>query len=277
MDPTETEREYNPRVAVAADEVAQQTQRAAALSAATRERWRTRGALLDQRYGDGALATLDVFPATVPDAPVHVFLHGGYWRARDKADYSFVADALAPHGITTVVMNYDLCPAVELPQIVQQVAEGFAWVHAHAGRLGGDPARISASGHSAGAHLIAAVLASDAPAVPRAALLVSGIYELEPVLDISVNAQIRLRPEQVDRMSPMRHPPRRPTRLVVAVGGAETGSWIAQSQRYAEVCAQAGSDSVFLGLPGANHYTVMAPFESATGWLARMAASLARD
>ena len=157
------EYQYNPRKAVPnVDEFAR---RAADLSRATRERL---PAQLDVRYGEGPLATLDVFHAAEAQgkAPLHVFLHGGYWRGRDKSDYSYVADALVPLGITTVVMNYDLCPTIELPAIVQQVRAGLQWIHAHAGELGGDPDAFTASGHSAGAHLIAAALPRPGESVP---------------------------------------------------------------------------------------------------------------
>jgi arylformamidase len=268
--------QYNPRKAVA--NVEQYAQRAAQISAQTRSRLSCK---LDLRYGAGKLATLDVFPAAQPDAPLHIFLHGGYWRGRDKSDYSYVADALVPLGITTVLMNYDLCPAAELPQIVQQVKDGFGWIHSHAAELGGNPDLITASGHSAGAHLIAAALPSGAdarpgPGMPRAAVLVSGIYELEPVLSITVNQEIRLRAEQVDAMSPMRHLPTPAVPLVVAVGGNETAGFVSQSHRFAQACADQGCAATYVEFPRHDHYTVMGLLESPDGRLARLIDGIAR-
>jgi arylformamidase len=273
MHATDIETQFNPRRAVPNVEA-----HAARTEQLSREaRGRHKG-IYDLRYGSGPLATLDVFPAAHANAPVHVFFHGGYWRGRDKSDFSYLADALVPLGITTVVMNYDLCPQVELPAIVDEAEAGLKWVHAHAADWGADPARVSASGHSAGAHLIAAVLARHAGAttvpagMPSAALLVSGVYELEPVLSISVNREIRLRPEQVAPLSPMRHPPCKPVRLAVAVGGAETQGFIGQSERFAATCAAQGADARFLNLEGRDHYTVMRHFESPEGELARLVA-----
>lgn len=273
----DVEFQYNPRKAVA--NVDAFVQRAAALSAATRERRKGR---LDIRYGAGELATLDVFPAAAPDAPLHVYLHGGYWRGRDKRDYSYVADALVPLGITTVIMNYDLSPRVELPQIVQQVREGLRWIHAHAADLGGDPASFTASGHSAGAHLIAAALPAGnaAPAelagMPQAAVLVSGVYELAPVLSISVNQEIRLRPEHVDPMSPMRHPPTPAVPLTIAVGGAETAGFVSQSRDFTQVCAAQGGNVAYVEYPGRDHYSVMGLLEEPGAPLARLIDGIAR-
>ena len=271
MHATDIETQFNPRRAVPnVDEHAARTQR---LSQQARQRHE---GIYNLRYGPGPLATLDVFKAAQAHAPVHVFLHGGYWRGRDKSDFSYLADALLPHGITTVVMNYDLCPHVELPAIVDQVAQGLAWVHDHAAEWGADPKRYSASGHSAGAHLIAAVLARHDRAtsvpmgMPASAVLISGVYELEPVLSISVNAEIRLRPDQVAAMSPMRHPPCKPVRLAVAVGGAETQGFVEQSKRFAATCAAQGADARFIAYEACDHYTVMRHFESPQGELTRL-------
>src|SRR3546814_10481789 len=78
---------------------------------------------------------MDIFPVANPSAPLHIFVHGGYWRARDKADYSFVADALAPHGISTIVINYDLCPEVQVSDIVEQVKRAFSRSEEHTSEL----------------------------------------------------------------------------------------------------------------------------------------------
>ena len=265
--------QFNPRRAV--PNVERHAARMQQLSAQARER---HPGLYNLRYGPGPLATLDVFRAPHDNAPVHVFLHGGYWRGRDKSDFSYLADALVPQGVTLVVMNYDLCPQVELPAIVDQVEQGLQWVHAHAAQWGADSSRFSASGHSAGAHLIAAVLSRHAAArtvpsgLPGSALLISGVYDLEPVLSISVNQEIRLRPEHVAPLSPLRHPPCQPVRLVVAVGGAETQGFRDQSHRFAVHCTQQGSNTRYMELSGCDHYTVMHHFESPQGELSRLVA-----
>lgn len=273
----DVEMQYNPRKAVA--NVEHYAQLAADISKTTRN---SRECRLDIRYGMGNLATLDVFPAADANAPLHVFLHGGFWRGRDKSDYSYVADALVPLGITTVIMNYDLCPQAELPAIVDQVREGFKWIHAHAVELGGNPDSMTASGHSAGAHLIAAALSaysalSTLPeGMPRAAVLISGVYELEPVLSITVNQEIRLRPEQVDPMSPMRHPPMPAVPLTIVAGGAETAGFIDQSKKFAETCSAHGSSTSYVEIPGRDHYSIMRLLETPDGPLSQMIDSIAR-
>ena len=273
---TDVEFQFNPRRAVA--NVDAFAARAAELSRQTRAR---REARLDLRYDAGPLGTLDVFSAVGAGQDVHVYLHGGYWRGRDKSDYSYVADALVPLGITTVVLNYDLCPSVELPQIVAQVRTAFQWVASHLGELGGGARGFTASGHSAGAHLIAAALSGLAhdepppPWAPRAAVLVSGIYELEPVLSISVNEEIRLRAEQVDAMSPMRHPPHPGVPLFIVVGGGETAGFIDQSRRFAQVCVAQGSAAAYAEIPARDHYSIMQLLERPDDLLSRLIAGAA--
>lgn len=274
---SDIETQYNPRKAVS--NVEQYACRAADLSAAARLQHK---ATYDVRYGVGELATLDVFYAGHADAPLHVFLHGGYWRGRDKSDYSYVADALVPLGFTTVVMNYDLCPNASLPEIVAQVRQGLVWIQAHAAELGGDPQTWTLSGHSAGAHLIAAALAADTPAtllpatLPKAAILISGIYELEPVMSITVNEEIRLKPDQVDAMSPMRHPPVPSVSLSIIVGGNETDSWIGQSKLFADVCRAHGSPCSYQVLDGHHHYSIMTLLEGPDSPLAKIITEAAR-
>ena len=118
MSPEDLELEFNPRATVR--NVDARVAAYTAASAATRARL---DCVLDVRYGSGEKETLDIFPANEPNAPVHLFIHGGYWRAMDKSNYSFIADAFQPAGATTVLVNYDLCPDVTLDTIVAGVRQ----------------------------------------------------------------------------------------------------------------------------------------------------------
>src|SRR5438874_1988862 len=142
----------------------------------------------DVPFGRHHAERLDVFPASEAGpgpVPVHVFVHGGYWHRLDKADFSFVARAFRE--AVTIVVNYALVPTVDLDELVRQVRASVAWVHANARSFGGDPARITVSGHSAGGHLVAMLLATDWPQfgvpadVVKAGCAVSGLYDLEPI------------------------------------------------------------------------------------------------
>ena len=113
---------------------------------------------LDVRYGEQPGEALDVFAARQPNSPVLVFIHGGYWRALDKSDVSFVAPAFVDAGAMVVVPNYALCPAVTIETIALQLTRALAWAWRHAAEHGGDPQRIAVAGHSAGGHLAAMML-----------------------------------------------------------------------------------------------------------------------
>jgi arylformamidase len=261
---------FNPRRAV--PDVDYYNQRAIQKSLEAR---RILEARYDIRYDEGNLATLDVFPAGNPDAPIHVFLHGGYWRGRDKSDYSYIAKPLVAQGVTTVVMNYDLCPAVILPEIVTQVRNGLGWVHANARDLGGSPDKFTVSGHSAGAHLAAMAAAADSdlplPAdAIKGMVLISGIYELTPVLGVTVNEQIRLTPDQVHSMSPIHHLPVTIIPLRIVAGGAEPPGWVRQSGEFADACRANGSPVDYQEIDGCHHFSIMTLAEEPDGILTRI-------
>ena len=170
---------------------------------------------LNLHYGDSPSETLDVFPAPEVQshngAPVLVFIHGGYWRSLDKADHSFIAPTFTRADACVVVLNYALCPAVTIVQIVQQIAKALAWTWRHVAGFGGDPARITVAGHSAGGHLAAMLLANDWTAhaldLPQAlvknALSISGLYDLEPIRHTPFLKDFNLTPEQVRQASPV--------------------------------------------------------------------------
>ena len=260
------ESQFNPRTTV--PDVGIYTSRGDKLSAEARARYTFES---DVRYGTGPLADLDFFPAKSAGRPLVVFLHGGYWRARDKKDYSFVVNGLVSADCSVVVMNYDLCPAVKLSEIVQQVKDGLVWLASQAERWDFDPKQIYVSGHSAGAHLLAAVLAQTGESyqlptgIIKKAYLLSGVYDVEPVLDISVNEEIRLLPEEVHAMSPLRFTFSPETSYEILVGGGEPRDWIRESSRFAEHLKHQGCAVHYQTIGDLNHYSLMFEFETPEG------------
>ncbi len=256
----EIERQFNPRAAVPDFDSYQAA--GARRSAATRARL---GGRLDLAYGDGALQKVDVFapPDANGAAPVHVFFHGGYWRAQDKANFAFVADQLVAHGVCTVVANYDLCPAVTLDGVVAAARRAIAWIWRHAAELGADPARLTLSGSSAGAHLQAMALAHDWPAeglpadIIKGAVPITGIYDPEPARHTTVNAEIGLTAEVARRNDALALPPRVRCPVALFVGGAEPPLWQQQTTLYAEHLRRHGLAPTLEVVPGANHFGIL--------------------
>jgi arylformamidase len=252
------ERQFNPR-AWATDVEAQHALRGK-LSKEARERLKGE---FNRPYGDTPRQALDIYHAGNGSAPIVVYLHGGYWRVGEKEKQAILAEPLVQAGFPVVMLGTDLCPAVSLDTIVEQVIRGIVWTAKNAKRIGGDGQRIYLYGHSAGAHLAAMGLAEDwtrhgLPAdLIRGATMVSGIYDVEPVLHISVNDLIKLTPDRVNALSPQFHPPRKAVPLVLAAGGEEAPGWIAQTEEYAEVCKKAGCTVEFIVVPHEGHFSTI--------------------
>jgi arylformamidase len=265
-DPNELDRAYNNRALVPA--FAEHFSRWQ--SESVRARQQLRG-VLDVAYGRGPNETLDLF---VPDepvngAPVMVFIHGGYWRSLDKADHSFVAPPFVAQGACVVVINYALCPAVTVPDIALQTARALAWVARHIAAFGGDPARISVVGHSAGGHLAAMMLACDwsslgadlPPHLVRQAVSISGLFDLAPIQQTPfLQSSLQLTNTHVHQASPAYWAAPRVVgargQLMALVGGDESPEFLRQNALIQHVW---GPEVVPVceSLPGLNHFSVL--------------------
>ena len=257
----EQELQYNPRVSCPEFEAANANHIAANARSSARLKGRR-----DIAYGTHPLHRLDIFPAVGAQAPVHIFIHGGYWRAQDKANYAFVADMLVGQGITAVIINYELCPASTLGGVVASALEGIAWVRRNIADHGGNPHNITLSGHSAGAHLVAEALATDWSAhgieTPfiTGALAVSGIFAPYPAAHISVNEQLRLTDELIAIHDMERKPVLVDCPIALAVGGLEPWHWIDQTFRYFHHLHRQGRRPDLLVANGFNHFDIQAQF-----------------
>jgi arylformamidase len=219
---------------------------------------------LDIGYGRDPGERLDLFPTAASRAPVLVYIHGGYWRALDKADASFIAPPFVAAGAMVVVPNYALCPAASIEEIVGQQRAALAWVWRHAAAHGGDPERIVVAGHSAGGHLAAMMLATDWPGIDpelpadlvKGALSLSGVFELEPLRHAPFLApDLRLDAAAAERLSPIAlTAPKRP--LFALVGGDESEEFRRQNARIAQAWGPAAVP-VCEAVPGRHHMSVL--------------------
>ena len=220
---------------------------------------------LDIAYGKTVGQKLDIFPGAAKDAPVVVFIHGGYWRSLDKADHSFVAPAFTAQGACVVVPNYDLCPEVTIPEIAMQMVRALAWIYRNIAQQGGNPRRITVVGHSAGGHLTAMLLAcvwkayaADFPAdLVKNALSVSGLYDLEPLRHApNVKDSLMLTPAQVRKASPALLPAPRKGLLYSVAGGNESAEFLRHNQLIQTAWGKK-TVPVSEALPGLNHFSVL--------------------
>lgn len=219
----------------------------------------------DIAYGDGPMELLDVFPASQPDSPVVVFIHGGYWRSLDKSDHSYLAPAFKNQGACVVVPNYALCPAVTIPEITMQMVKALAWVWKNAKRYGGDPKRIYVVGHSAGGHLAAMMLETlwssydrKLPAdLVKGALSISGLYDLEPIRHVPfVQKDLRLTAEDALRASPACMPAPRHGVLYTVAGAQESVEFLRHNTLIRQVWGKKVVP-VCETIPERNHFSVL--------------------
>jgi arylformamidase len=258
----ELEFEFNPQHSVA-DFGSFQVERTAASQKARREMT----AQLDISYGPSPTRTLDVYPVAPGAAnaapPVHVFFHGGYWRTQDKANFAFIARTLVDLGITTVIANYDLCPEVSLDVVVDSAMQAVVWTRRNAASFGADPERLTLSGNSAGAHLCAMALAHDWTAkglpasVVKGIVAISGVYDPEPAMHISVNAEIGLTAEIAKRNNVLLLDPGEPVPVALFAGAVEPDYWRQQTHLYAACLENHGFRPTTKIQPGKHHFNIM--------------------
>jgi arylformamidase len=210
-------------------------------------------------YGPGPRKSIDFFPGT-GEGPIVVFIHGGYWQALDASFFSHLAAGLNAHGIGVAIPSYDLCPAVTVDEIIRQMRMAAREL----ARLA--PSLVMA-GHSAGGHLAACMLATDWPAydgsLPRdlivAAYAISGLFDLEPLVGTSINTALQLDRAAAHAVSPLFWPAPARGSLDAVVGENESAEYWRQCRTIVDRWGAAGIAARFGVVPGANHFTAIAP------------------
>jgi arylformamidase len=236
----------------------------------------------DLRYGDGPKETLDLFVPGGHARGTLVFVHGGYWRALDKSDHLYVAVPFVEAGYAVAVINYDLCPSVAIATIVDECRRAVGWVAREGPRHGANAERIVVSGHSAGGHLAAMLLATPESAWGLArhpvagAVSISGVHDLRPLVLFSFNADFRLDDAEAARLSPVLHRPATDAPIVVAVGADETSEFVRQAQLLWDAWPANRPAGVPgpLVIPKRNHFSVIADYAEPDSALTRATIAL---
>ncbi|HMK70924.1 MAG TPA: alpha/beta hydrolase [Xanthobacteraceae bacterium] len=210
-------------------------------------------------YGDTPRQTVDLLlPEAGATAPLAMFVHGGYWRSLDPSSFSHMARGLNERGIAVAMVGYDLCPIVTVGAIIGQVRRACVFLWLRFGR------RLMIYGHSAGGHLTAAMVATDWPALyPKApadmvpaGYAISGLFDLTPLIGLSMNQDLRLDAAEARRVSPMFWPLAPGRVLDAVVGDLESDEFKRQSRTVAETWRQAKAQTRYQECPG-NHFTVV--------------------
>lgn len=201
-------------------------------------------------YGEHPREGIDWFISAARKMGTIIFIHGGYWQSCNKEDFAFITAGPLARGFDVMLLEYTLAPQATLTTIHRQIGAALDAI----GRQPGLCSPVYLCGHSAGGHLAACWQAH-----PRvdAVLAISGIYELEPLLNTAVNRSLQLTPQEVNDLSPLRHLPTKLPPLTLFYGTAERAELIAQSENYAQRLRQRGRPVDAIALPGANHYTIL--------------------
>jgi len=240
-------------------------------------------ALLDCRYGDHERERIDIFRCGRPQAPLFVYVHGGYWQRGDKSIYSYLAEAFNAAGVDVAIVGYPLCPEVSMTQLVASIRAALAWLWRNGAGHGLNVARLNLCGHSAGGHLTAMALATDWPGIGddlppdllQSAIPISGLYRLQPLLPTTISHALHLTPAEVDELSPASLAAAVDAPLLVVVGGGETGEFFTQADSLVAAWSRPGLEIQRHDDPGADHFDVIVNlgdssselFRRVLGWL----------
>lgn len=218
------------------------------------------GCALGLSYGSTPRQCIDLFfPEGTGTTPLAMFVHGGYWRSLEPSTFSHMARGLNAHGIAVAIAGYDLCPQVTIARIISQIQSACLYLWYRFGQ------HIVVFGHSAGGHLAACMaatnwksIAHDAPPdlVP-AAYSISGIFDLEPLTHISMNADLRLDAAEAKRVSPLFWTVPANCVFDAVVGALESSEFLRQSRIIADSWGAAGAKTRYEAIAGTNHFTVI--------------------
>ncbi len=198
-----------------------------------------------ERYGPGEAELLDVFAPASPapsgaGAPVLVFLHGGAWLRLTREDVSAPAPTFMDRGGIWIAPDFGDARVLTLAEMAERCRRALEWVVRNAMSFGGDPSRVFVAGHSSGAHLAAVLLTTDwrarglSSAPVRGALLMSGTYDLYPVMLSSRRSYLRATAEEVAALSPLRHLDRLSCPVTIAWADQDSPEFKRQSDVFAD-------------------------------------------
>lgn len=232
------------------------------------------------KYGESPVEMLDVFSAKKPNAPVHIYIHGGAWRGGEAHEYSFLAEPFLRNGVNVVVPDFAsvLQTNGDLMPLATQVLRSIAWVHKNAASFGGDPNKIYISGHSSGAHLAAVALTSPIKSgfslpenVIKGAVLVSGLYDLKPARLSSRSAYVRFTDESEHLLSPQRHLNNLVTPISLVHGVNESPEFVRQTKDFAAEVQRSGRSLKLISAEGYNHFEILETLANPYGLAGRLA------
>ncbi len=227
-------------------------------------------------YGESGIEALDFYSCGIMGAPILVFIHGGAWRNGKSENFAHLADTFTNAGAHLAVLDFTSIDDAggRLETMVEQVRRGTAFIAKNARELGGD-GRIYVCGHSSGSHLTSCIVTTDwveydlPQTVISGAILMSGMYELEPVRRSKRSTYVRFTDETVQNLSAMRRIDRIHCPVLVTHGTCESPEFQRQGRDFAEAMGKAGKQVTFFAVAGANHFEMMEQLHNPYGFAGR--------
>ncbi|MHC2090423.1 alpha/beta hydrolase [Methylobacterium sp. CM6244] len=252
--------------------------RAVADSAARLSGWRARSAAfralhphtLDLAYGPAERNRIDLFRSGAEDAPLLVFIHGGYWIRNTRQDFACMAEGPSRHGLDVGLVGYTLAPEASLTEIAAEIRAALVFLRGL--QEGRGRRRLVVSGWSAGGHL--AALAMAWPEVD-AGLAISGVFDLEPIRHTELDDRLHLTDAEIEALSPIRQVPHSDKPLAIVCGSNELPELRRHSADYDRAWRCAGNASTFAELPGHDHFSILDELIRPDGALTALAVELA--
>ena len=220
---------------------------------------------LDCQYGNGEKDKLDIFRSGKPNAPLFIFVHGGYWQRGDKSIYSFVADSFVNSGIDVALIGYQLCPGASMTNIVDKIREAIVWIWNNADDYSISKHRINVSGHSAGGHITGMILATnwltisnDLPKdIVKTGIPISGLYQLDPIRETTIADALGLNDEESLALSPHFYQPQTEAPILGTLGGGETPEFHWQTNKFLERWKNFKAPLDYFAEPDVDHFGVV--------------------
>jgi len=220
---------------------------------------------LDCAYDQGPRDRIDLFRCGNSNAPLLVFIHGGYWQRGEKSGFSFIAKAFVESGVDVALVGYQLCPHTNMSSIAMQIRKAMVWLWRNARSLGVAAERINLCGHSAGGQLTAMMLATrwdriatDVPIfLVKTGIPISGLYQLEPLRHTTINDALGMDATCAHENSPQFLRPSTEAPILVSLGGAETEQFHWQMDQFVGRWKSSEAPIERFIEPGVDHFDVI--------------------
>lgn len=231
---------------------------------------------VDLQYGERQTQCLDLYmPIQSPKASLMVYIHGGYWQELSKEESSFAATNFQQHGFHFAVIGYTLAPNASLTEIVQENRQATAWLYTKAAMFGYNSEQIYICGSSAGAHLAMMMLQTDwsdyiinyQGNIIKGVCAISGIYDLQPLIDTYINEQLKMDITEAKKNSPIMLPLPKAVPIIIAFGENETNEFKLQSKKMYERLLTHGFEVQYKEIYGRNHFNVIVDLCDESSWL----------